>query len=365
MPYLVLGNNNIPFSQLADSDFLFEGDLSPNQGVALHVAQQWLQGRQEFTIHTSGSTGTPKPIIWKRKLMEQSAGQTLGVLGITSADKIFLCLSVHTAGGLMMLVRALLANIPVEVVEPSGNPMEKLSLQHDYTFASFVPLQMHHILTGYDMVSVQKLNRFKKILVGGATMNNDWARRFTDLDPEFYHTYGMTETYTHIALRKLNGVGATPRYVPLKSVQVSKDREERLVINGVITGYADIVTSDRVRIFPDGSFEILGRMDNVINSGGVKIQLEKVESALASLKQLAGRDSFAWYVPDEELGQKLIAIIKGNPLPAMDEYEAKVDLRSYLERYEVPKQFFYMADFVLTDSGKIQRQKTAQVLFGK
>jgi O-succinylbenzoic acid--CoA ligase len=213
----------------------------------------------------------------------------------------------------------------------------------------------------HDLTSVPKLNRFRKVLIGGASMNNEWSRRFTDLDPEFYHTYGMTETYSHIALRKLNGAGATARYVPLPGAQVSKDREERLVINGPITKYADIVTNDRVKIYPDGSFEILGRMDNIINSGGVKIQLEKVDDAIMRLRQMRGRDFFTWYVPDEELGQKLITIIKGDPLEPMDEYEARVDLRSFLEKYEVPKQFYYVPHFVLTESGKVQRQKTAEL----
>lgn len=359
VPHLIFGDNHINYQQLASPDFLFEGDMGANQGFALHIAQQWMQGRQEFTIHTSGSTGVPKPIVWQRKMIEESALRTLNRLEIGAGDKIFLCLSAHTAGGLMMLIRGLIANIPVCVVEPSGNPMNNLATKHDYTFASFVPLQMHHMLTGYDMPTVQKLNRFKKVLVGGASMNNEWSRRFTDLDPEFYHTYGMTETYTHIALRKLNGAGATERYVPLPGVQVSKDRDDRLVINGMATRYADVVTNDRVRIFPDGSFEVLGRIDNVINSGGVKIQLEKVDDALARLKQFAGRDIITWFVPDAELGQKLIAVIKGEPLAPMDEYEAKVDLRSYLSKYEIPKQYFYIPEFVLTESGKIKREATA------
>lgn len=332
--------------------------LSYNQQQALHIAQQWQNGETVFVVHTSGSTGAPKPIEWQRKLIEKSARQTLEVLQPTQEDKIFLCLSVQTAGGVMMLIRGLLANIPVCVVEPSGNPMERLTADHNFTLASFVPLQMHHILTGFDFSSVQKLNKFRKVLVGGAGMNNDWSKRFTDLDPEFYHTYGMTETYTHIALRKLNGEKATQRFVPLQGVQVSKDRDERLVINGEITGYADVVTNDRVVIHPDGSFEILGRIDNVINSGGVKIQLEKIDNSLARLKQLMGREYFAWYMPDHELGQKLITIIKGDPLDPMDEYEAKVDLRSFLEKYEVPKTFYYVPEFVLTESGKVQREQT-------
>lgn len=363
--YLLFNDSEIPFEEIARPGFSYSGDLTPNQGFALHFAEQWLGGRTEFTIHTSGSTGEPKPILWKRELMELSARNTLNALDIQPTDKIFLCLSVHTAGGLMMLVRGLMAGLPVKVAEPSGNPMEALPRDHDYTFASFVPLQMHHILAMQDFTSVPKLNRFRKVLIGGASMNNEWSRRFTDLDPEFYHTYGMTETYSHIALRKLNGVGATVRYVPLPGAQVSKDREERLVINGPITKYADIVTNDRVKIYPDGSFEILGRMDNIINSGGVKIQLEKVDDAIMRLKQFRGREFFTWYVPDEELGQKLITIIKGEPLEAMDEYEARVDLRSFLEKYEVPKQFFYTPHFILTESGKIQRQKTAELALKK
>jgi O-succinylbenzoic acid--CoA ligase len=193
-------------------------------------------------------------------------------------------------------------------------------------------------------------------------MSYEWTRRFTDLDPDFYHTYGMTETYSHIALRKMNGVGENPRFIPMPGVQVSKDKNDRMVINGFITGYADVVTNDRVKTFTDGSFEVLGRIDNVINSGGIKIQLEKVDDGLARLKQLRGRELFTWYVPDDELGQKLVAVIKGEPLDAMDEYEAKVDLRFYLEKYEVPKQFYYTSAFVLTQSGKIQRQKTMDLI---
>lgn len=359
MSYFIFNQQQIPYNSLANVSQKQQDTLSYNQQQALNIALQWQNGEDTFVVHTSGSTGQPKPIEWKRKFIEKSAKQTLDVFDIQPDDKILLCLSVQTAGGIMMLIRGIIANLPIAVVEPSGNPLATISAQHNYTLASFVPLQMHHMLTGYDFSSVQKLNKFRKVLVGGASMNNDWSKRFTDLDPDFYHTYGMTETYTHIALRKLNGEKATPRFVPMKGIQVSKDREERLVINGEITGYADIVTNDRVIIHTDGSFEILGRIDNVINSGGIKIQLEKIDNALARLKQLAGRTYFTWYVDDKELGQKLIAIIKGEPLDPMDEYEAKVDLRSFLEKYEVPKVFYYIHEFVLTDSGKVQRQHTA------
>lgn len=360
MAYFIFNQLQIPYTSLASIPQKELDALSYNQQQALHIANEWQNGAEDFVVHTSGSTGVPKPIEWKRKFIEKSAKQTLDVFDIEAEDKVFLCLSVQTAGGIMMLIRGLIANIPIAVVEPSGNPLAAISPQHNYTLASFVPLQMHHMLTGYDFSSVQKLNKFRKVLVGGASMNNDWSKRFTDLDPDFYHTYGMTETYTHIALRKLNGEKATPRFVPMKGIQVSKDREERLVINGEITGYADIVTNDRVVIHQDGSFEVLGRIDNVINSGGIKIQLEKIDNALARLKQLAGRQYFTWYVDDVELGQKLIAIINGEPIDPMDEYEAKVDLRSYLEKYEVPKTFYYISDFVLTDSGKVQHKKTAE-----
>lgn len=359
MSYFIFNQEKVPYSSINTVPQKITKTLSYNQQQALQIAKQWYSGDDTFVVHTSGSTGTPKPIEWKRKLIELSAQQTLDILEVKEDDVIFLCLSVQTAGGVMMLIRGLIANIPIAVVEPSGNPLEAVSTNHSYTLASFVPLQMHHILSGYEFSSVQKLNTFRKVLVGGAGMNNDWSKRFTDLDPEFYHTYGMTETYTHIALRKLNGEKATPRFVPLKGIQVSRDRDDRLVINGEITGYADIITNDRVEIHKDGSFAVLGRMDNVINSGGVKIQLEKIDNALARLKQLIGRQYFTWYEPDEELGQKLVAIIKGEPIDPMDEYEAKVDLRSFLEKYEVPKAFYYTPEFVLTESGKIQRQKTA------
>lgn len=362
MSYFILNGKQIPFAQVAKPSFVFPPTLSYNQNQALHIAQSWLQGEETFVVHTSGSTGPPKPIEWQRKFIEKSARQTLEVFNPQKDDIVFLCLSVQTAGGVMMLIRALIADMPITVTEPTGNPMQELEANHAYTIASFVPLQMHNILSGFDYASVQKLNRFRKVLVGGASMNNEWSKRFTDLDPEFYHTYGMTETYTHIALRKLNGVGATPRFVPMQGIQVSKDRDDRLVINGEITGYADIVTNDRVIIHADGSFEIMGRMDNVINSGGVKIQLEKIEDALARLKQLHGRQYFAWYMADAQLGQKLIAVIKGEPLDPMDEYEAKVDLRSFLEKYEVPKHFFYLPEFELTESGKVQRQNTAALI---
>lgn len=365
MSYFIFNKLEIPFTELSSISGDILEKLSYNQKQAVEIAALWFAGEESFVVHTSGSTGTPKPIEWKRKLIEKSAKQTLEVLEVEPTDKILLCLSVQTAGGMMMLIRGLIANIPVAVVEPSGNPVEALSANHNYTLASFVPLQMHHMLTGFDFTSVQKLNKFRKVLVGGAGMNNDWSKRFTDLDPDFYHTYGMTETYTHIALRKLNGEKSTPRFVPVQRVQVSKDREDRLVINGEITGYADIVTNDRVVIHTDGSFEVLGRIDNVINSGGIKIQLEKIDNALARLKQLSGRQYFTWYENDEELGQKLIVIIKGEPIDQMEEYEAKVDLRSFLEKYEVPKAFYYTDEFILTDSGKVQRQKTAKKVLNK
>lgn len=321
--------------------------------------KNWLAGVETFKLTTSGSTGSPKEIILTRHQFQQSASRTRDALGLTPLDTALVCLDTKYIAGKMMLVRALEGNMKIIAIEPSSDPLEKINPETRLTFGAFVPLQLHEILN--HPASARLLNQFKVIILGGASIDAQLESEIKKLSCAVYATYGMTETVSHIALQKLNGTDAGDHFTTLPGIKISPDERGCLVIE--LPEFSEkIVTNDIVEIISPTAFRWLGRYDNVINSGGFKITPERIEKLIETIFQglTLKRSYFVGAIPDTLLGQKLFLAIEGFPVSV--EKKIMADLKHHLHPYEIPKKVFYIREFIRTETGKINRTKTTELI---
>jgi O-succinylbenzoic acid--CoA ligase len=359
--------------------------LSENGQAALEFAREWLAGAPQFVLHTSGSTGTPKPIELARAQMEASARATGKALGLHAGQVALVCLPTRYVAGRMMLVRGLVLGLSLHVVEPAADPFAGLPPTFGADFAAFVPIQMQTLLDAAlvapsdscyadDTAAAFRYRRLLEgmhaILIGGGPVSAPLLEGIAQISAPIYHTYGMTETATHVALRRLNGPAASEAFVPLPGVELALDGRGCLAIRGAVTGGAWLQTNDLVDLRPDGTFVWQGRWDNVINTGGVKVQVESVEAAIAALQ--ARRPDLGWAgrrcaiagAPDARLGQVVTLVLEGPPLAPAEEAALAQALRAELDRFAVPRRFAYLPQFPVTPTGKIERRELGDRLQG-
>ncbi|MFN3488715.1 MAG: AMP-binding protein [Emticicia sp.] len=337
----------------------------------------WESGQETFEIQTSGSTGTPKKIILHRKQMLASVKMTAIAFNLEEGDTAFCCLNIDYIAGMMMLVRTFEIGMDLLVVEPKSNPFEDIE-KHLYilkanrgkNFFAFVPLQIQTLLESKPGFS-EILNSAKAIIIGGAAVNDAILEKVQKIYRPVYVTYGMTETLTHIAIRRINGSEKEDFFNTLDGVDVKLNDESCLMIKSKTTDNKWITTNDVAEIINGSSFILHGRIDNVINSGGVKIQLEKVEKAaevvLRKLKtdeqKLDGR-YFVFSLPDEKLGERLVFVLEKETNEAFPSREdaTKIDIlqgfKEILPKFEAPKEVFFIEKMIETPTGKIDKIKT-------
>jgi O-succinylbenzoic acid--CoA ligase len=347
--------------------------LSDYEKRLLHFCYQWLNGQETFTLRTSGSTGSPKPITLSREQMALSARLTGQTLGLAMGDHALVCLSADYIAGRMMLVRGFELGLRLTIIDPASNPLLGFDEDASFDFTALVPLQLQEILTNTPQ-KAPILNRMKAILIGGAPVSVALQARLQTVTAPIYHTYGMTETVTHIALRRLNGPQAGDYFVPFEDVKLGLDDRGCLTITAALTRGATLHTNDLVDLQPDGRFRWLGRIDNVINSGGVKVQVEKVERALEEFLYHYGGGSYAdrrFFVgplDHPRFGQAVVAIIEGGPLEnngADLRAALRETLPQSLSKYEVPQEIYFVRTFAETPTGKIDRRAALRQLAGQ
>ncbi len=320
------------------------------------LIQQWLNGAEEFTFSTSGSTGIPKPIHLTRAQLMASALGTIETLALTSSEHVLVCMNTQFIGGAMLLIRALVLNAEITLMEPGSHPLSLIATNHPFTLASFAPLQVFPLLSNQHHER-EKLNRFKTILVGGAPIHPSLETELSALDTRVFHTYGMTETVSHIALKQL---GTDKFYTVLSNVQIKADANQCLMICCAATNNQWIHTKDVVQLFPNKQFTIIGRLDDVINSGGIKVWPQQVENAIRQETGNRLTNICVLGLPDEQLGQKVIALLEGDA--EMDLEDLKNRLTKHLSRYQIPKHFFTLQAFSYTPTGKTDKTKTLEQL---
>lgn len=325
-------------------------DTSFSQSVAAFIAD-WNSARPTMTVHTSGSTGKPKAIEVEKARMAASARMTCEFLGLRPGQSALLCLPVDYIAGKMVIVRALTCGLRLLPVEPSNRPLSGLDKSPD--FAAFVPSQVYETLRFPE--EARCLEGIGQTLIGGGAIAPDLQERLRNLPNPVWSTYGMTETLSHVALRRLNGPGASDWYTPLPGVEVGQDASGCLTVYAPRVNSARLTTHDLAELRPDGQFRILGRKDNTIISGGVKIQLEDVETAL---RPSLTRPFIATSVPDEKYGEILVLLIEGCPM-AEDLLNALC--AKCLPVYHRPKHYFFLDRLPVTVSGKPARKEARAI----
>jgi O-succinylbenzoic acid--CoA ligase len=323
--------------------------------------KEWFSESDFVIVQTSGSTGTPKPIQLQKEFMVNSAFTTGTYFGLAQKTSALLCLPTAYIAGKMMLVRALVLGWHLDHVPSNTAPLQ--NIEKTYDFSAMVPMQVEN--------SIGELSRIKKLLVGGGIVSAKLQMSLQGVSTDVFATYGMTETITHIAVQPLNNIKDIPSrissslntsatqnslYTTLPNITISKDVNDCLVIEAPNLTEEIVFTNDVVQLISDRQFIWLGRFDNVINSGGVKLHPEIIEQKLSKLIK---NRFFVAGIPDEKLGQKLILCIEG----AGDEGLLK-KLRSstLLSKFEIPKEVFFADAFVETATKKIQRTKTLNLI---
>lgn len=338
--------------------------LSPYSQQTLSFCHAWLRGQPTFKINTSGSTGKPKNIQISREQMQTSVQATAQALNLKGGDQALACINTAYIGGKMMLVRALELGMPLTVIPPSSKPLASVDKSIDFT--ALVPLQLKSMLEAEDKECMAKLNAMKAILVGGAPVGPVLEQLIHDhLSAPVYSTYGMTETVSHIALRRLNGSAASDIYELLPGVEVRQDERACLSVKGKVSNEQWLQTNDIIDLLDEKHFRWLGRFDNVVNSGGVKLYADKLETTIQPAIEAYGiaERFFLTGLPDDKLGEKLCLIIEREEhLKATQQEKLKIWMQKHLHPYEVPKEIIQLPEFILSPSGKIRRKHTLNLL---
>ncbi|MCS6821128.1 MAG: AMP-binding protein [Microscillaceae bacterium] len=356
-----------PTEYLLSNHKLIVWQNNPLHAHVLQFCKQWLTGQETFTLQTSGSTGKPKTIHLTRQQMQASAKLTQTALGLQQGMKCLVCLHTHYIAGMMMLVRALEIGMDIYFVPPSANPLEvlhKTQITH-LDFASFVPLQLQTILqpSPQGQYYVNLLNQMQVILVGGAAVSAKLTQALQNLQVPVYQSYSMTETVSHIALQLLNTPQKQPYFQTLPNINIAQDERNCLIIEGEVTNYQKIITNDIVQLLDKDKFIFLGRADNIVNSGGIKIQLETIEQTIEQIWQHLNYENrfFAFPLPDELLGQRIVLFVESTPLQTIDYEQIKKLFPTYFaQKYAIPKQIFVLERFIETPTQKIDKKRTVE-----
>jgi Acyl-CoA synthetases (AMP-forming)/AMP-acid ligases II len=318
-----------------------EGAESPKEYLRLfwNFIADWLDGNDYVEVSTSGSTGKPKKIRVLKQHMVNSARMTCDALGLQKGDSALLCLSTGYIAGKMMVVRAMVGGLDLTVVEPSGTPL----IDKDYIFCAMVPMQVFNLAPSGHLVFT--LNRISNLIIGGGAISSTLKKMIEPLTVTCYSTYGMTETVSHIALHRLNGSNRQHAYHPMPNVAVSLNEKGCLVIDAPLVTSSKLVTNDIAEVYPDGSFKILGRLDNIINTGGVKVSPEVVEAKLSGCAHVSFAISS---VPDQRLGDMVVLVVEGAE-------DFIFNYRDVLLSYEMPKKIIHLGNIPHTPNGKVDR----------
>ncbi|MBE0650896.1 MAG: AMP-binding protein [Bacteroidales bacterium] len=337
----------------ANMHFQLNASPAPWKDDLLHFLIDWLSESEIINAQTSGSTGIPKKIELQKKYMEVSAKATLDFLGVEPGATALLCLPISYIAAKMMLVRAFIGKMDLYCVPPSLNPVSPWTPYLD--FAAFTPAQLGKLMeTGTGMAFLKRIN---KIILGGGPVPQALEEKSQKLEAPIWHTYGMTETMSHIALRKINGTDRSDFFYPMPGVHIEKNTEECLVIDAQHLGVFNLVTNDIVELQADGGFSVLGRKDHVINSGGVKLFPEQIEHKLSTI---LSQPFFVGSLPDPNLGEKLVLFIESKIPKDSDIHKLQELIKTKLTGFEIPKEILFLEKFDRTESGKIIREQNPE-----
>ncbi|MGB3144107.1 MAG: AMP-binding protein [Maribacter sp.] len=341
-PKFCINGKNIGIHDLSEVAYSFikEGDLF--EKAIGEFLLDWIDTNETLKVHTSGSTGKPKVIELKKEQMINSALATGSYFHLKPGQTALNCLPVTYIAGKMMLVRAMVLGLDIYLVPPSAEPLS--FTDRIFNFGAMVPLQADNCIS--------KINQVKTLLIGGAPIAPDLRIALNNVKSGNYETYGMTETITHIAVKEMKPDQDNTFYA-LPNVTLSQDGRGCLLIDAPKVTDDRVVTNDVVDLISPKEFRWLGRFDNVINSGGVKLFPELIEQKLSAIIEVP---FFIASISNEKLGEKLVLILETET--DFDNLQKKLHSLQNLGPFEIPKEIFTIPKFERTESGKVQRQKT-------
>tara|TARA_R110002020_G_scaffold197824_3_gene398912 strand:- start:530 stop:1597 length:1068 start_codon:yes stop_codon:yes gene_type:complete len=343
----------------AIDDFELETVDFPDYARAgIQFCKDWLTGQNTFLQQTSGSTGTPKTLEISRDQMIASARATQAFFQTNEKTTLLCCLDPSYIAGKMMLVRAIVWKASIELTEPRSNPLLQITEIPD--FVAMVPLQVETCMQ--DRTTLEKLKKIKHLIIGGAPISSGLREQLIENDIHAYQTYGMTETVSHIALAKIEKGELIYRILP--EVEYGIDGRKALWIKSASSNNQLIQTNDQVELITLNSFRWLGRVDFVINSGGIKLHPELLEAkGEKTIHSFYPKAAFFFFgMKDVRLGERLCLAIESTDNDIEHSAMLKEALAAVMEKYEVPKNTFIIPVFSRTSSGKINRPKTIEKL---
>lgn len=292
----------------------------------------WFDKKEYLEIETSGTTGTPKLIKVQKQAMVNSAIATGNFFDLLPGNTALNCLPVKYIAGKMMFVRAFILGLDLDFAAPNSNPLKRN--QKNYDFSAMVPLQVEN--------SLNQIHQIKKLLVGGVRISNQLVQNLQKTKCQVFETYSMTETVTHIAAKKIG----SKAFTVFPGITIGADSRNCLTVTSQILYVENIITNDLVEIVNQNQFIWLGRQDNIINSGGIKLIPEQIETKLSN--QISNR-FFVAGLPDSLLGEKLVLFIEGTT------QKLPISVYQNLDKYEKPKEIIYIEKFPETETGKVKR----------
>ncbi len=308
----------------------------------------WRNKDKYVTVQTSGSTGTPKRMLVEKQRMTASARATCDFLGLDKGDSALLCMSLDYIAGKMMVVRAEERGLKLTVVEPTNRPLKEMSEPFD--FIAMIPSQVYETLRNER--EAELLRRTKHLIIGGGAISAKLVDELSKFPNNVWSTYGMTETLSHIAMRRLNGSEASVFYTPLSGVDISLNDDNCLVINAPSLSDSIVVTNDIAELH-EGGFRIKGRKDNVICSGGIKIHAEEVEALL--VPHISSHFAIT-KVKDDKFGESVVLVSEDDNLSAIETICKQV-----LPRYWQPRHYF-ISRIPFTETGKVARRELEDII---
>lgn len=331
-----LNGNKYTFDELKEVAYSFIKEGEPYEKITGDFLLNWLDEKDYISVKTSGSTGKPKIIRLPKQAMVNSCIATGNFLKLKPSYTTLHCLPNNYIAGKMMLVRAIILGLETDLVEPTSQPI--FDYDKIYHFTAMLPMQLESTLS--------YLHNIKLIIVGGSSVSKHLIELTQSIKSKVYATYGMTETASHIALKPLNNKSLEHYFKVLPHVSISQDERGCLVIDAPKVSKEKVITNDIVKLHSATEFEWLGRIDNVINSGGIKLFPEQIE------EKLKGKIPHQFFIASEQnktLGDQLILVLES------DSDVLDTSLFEVLEKFEIPKKIYNVPKFKMTSTGKIKR----------
>lgn len=338
-----LNSNNYTFEELKEVAYSLIKEGAIYEKVLGDFLLDWLNPKEYINVKTSGSTGQPKVMKVSKQAMVNSAIATGNYFKMKPGQTALHCLPTHYISGKMMLVRAMILGLELDFVEPTSQPV--FDYEKKYDFSAMIPLQLQNTLN--------YVHHIKTLIIGGAAISKPLEKAIQPLKTKIYATYGMTETVSHIAVKAMNGKAKMAHFTVFPKVKIAQDDRGCLVIDAPQLSKDMVTTNDIVSIISKNEFDVIGRYDNMINSGGIKLFPEQIEAKLEG--KIKGR-FFIAPEKDTTLGEKLILILES------EKDTLKPSVFKALDKFEIPKQIYTIPKFRETATGKIQRSETLKLL---